>query len=47
MEDPEVTVVASNFAHEVSWSEHDDAILEPVTLANLAAQIEAVLCLHM
>lgn len=47
MEDPEVTMVASNFAHEVSWSEHDDTILEPVTVANLAAQIEAVLCPHM
>lgn len=47
MEDPEVTMVASNFAHEVSWSEHDDTILEPVTVANLAAQIEAVLHPHV
>ena len=50
MEDAEVTMVASNFAHEVSWSEHailDHAILEPVTVANLAAQIEEVLCPHI
>lgn len=45
--DLEARMAASWFgAHEVSWMEHSDFVLEPVTVADVAAPIKAVLYLY-